>query len=185
MPPGQLASDKQVLSDIWDFANHQIRVSGGTGSGTVNVNEIGGASVALGQTSSADSLPVVLPSDVGINLQPTAVGGWDAYFADAVTGVAVVSSSSGKFGGYMLMNLNSTPIYLQCFDTVGSVTLGSTPPTFVIPIPANGSASLGLAANLELANGIKLSNGLKIAATTTSKGNTTASTGVTGSIWYI
>lgn len=142
---------------------------------------------ATTQPVSLASLPALASgtNQVGsVNLAPTAVGGWTPYFANAVTTTATVSSAAGKFGGYMLINLNSSPAYLQVFDTTGAVTLGTTAPTFVIPIPANATAANGLAANLELANGINIVNGIKIAATTTPNGATTVTVGLSGSIWY-
>lgn len=120
-----------------------------------------------------------------VNLSPTASGGWTPYFANAITTTVAPTSAAGKFGGYMLINLNSTPAYLQVFDTTGAVTLGSTAPTFVIPIPANATAANGLAANVELANGIKITNGIKCAATTTSTGASTVSTGLSGTLWLL
>lgn len=118
-----------------------------------------------------------------VNLNPQASGGWTPYFANAITTTVAPTAAAGKFGGYMLINLNSTPAYLQVFDTTGAVTLGSTAPTFVIPIPANATAANGLAANVELANGIVIANGIKCAATTTSNGATTVTTGLTGTLW--
>lgn len=118
-----------------------------------------------------------------VNLSPTASGGWTPYFANAITTTVAPTAAAGKFGGYMLINLNSTPAYLQVFDTTGAVTLGSTAPTFVIPLPANSTAANGLAANVELANGIVIANGIKCAATTTSNGASTVSTGLTGTLW--
>ena len=118
-----------------------------------------------------------------VNLSPT-TGGWTNYFANAITTTVTVSSAGGKFGGYILINLNASPVYLQCFDTTAAVTLGSTVPTFVLTIPANATAANGLAANLEITNGAILNNGLKIAATTTPTGSSTVSTGITGTIWY-
>lgn len=119
-----------------------------------------------------------------VNLSPTATGGWTPYFANAITTITTVSAVAGKFGGYMLINLNTSPAYLQVFDTTGAVTLGTTTPTFVVPIPANATPANGLAANLELANGTNLVNGLKVAVTTTASGATTVATGLSGTIWY-
>lgn len=119
-----------------------------------------------------------------VNLNPVARGGWTPYFANAVTTTVTVSAAAGKFGGYMLLNLNSAPAYLQVFDTTGAVVVGTTPPTFVIPIPCNTTAANGLGANLELGNGIVIANGIKAAATTTATGASTVATGLTGSIWY-
>lgn len=125
-----------------------------------------------------------------VNLSPTASGGWSAYGLGNTTNAALtttqtVSAAAGKFGGYMtLINLNSSPVYIQVFDTTGAVTLGTTAPVFVIAIPANSTAANGVAANMELANGLAITNGIKIAATTTSNGSSTVATGVTGTILF-
>lgn len=119
-----------------------------------------------------------------INLNPSAAGGYTPYLANVITTTVTVSSAAGKFGGYSLINLNSVPAFLQCFDTTGAVTLGTTAPTFVIPLPANATAANGVGANIEFPNGINLVNGLKIAATTTVNGATTVSTGLQGSILF-
>lgn len=114
-------------------------------------------------------------------------GGWLPYFANALVapaGAVAISAVAGRFGGYMLQNLNTTPAYLQVFDLTAAVTLGTTTPTFVIPIPANATAANGLAANVEFTVGINLANGLKVAATTTATGSTAVSTGLTGVILY-
>jgi hypothetical protein len=77
-----------------------------------------------------------------------------------------------------MFNNTNTAAYIQVFDTTGTVTLGTTTPTFVVPIPAGG------AANVEFANGIAISSGIKVAATTTATGATTVSTGLTGFVLY-
>jgi len=147
-------------------------LAGAVSSSKVNVNISSGA------------IPSGTNAIGTVNISPTASGGWTAYFANAITTTVTVSGAAGKFGGYMLINLNSAPAYLQVFDTTSSVTLGTTAPTFVIPIPANSTGANGLAANLELANGVAIANGIKTAATTTANGSTTVSTGLSGSIWY-
>lgn len=145
----------------------------GTTRVTIASNSTGQVALAAGTAAVGD-----------VNVNPAARGGYSTYFANAVTTVVTVSGGAGKFGGYMLINLNAAPAYLQFFDTTGAVTLGTTAPTFVIPIPANATAANGLAANLELVNGAALTNGLKMAATTTSTGASTVATGVTGTVWY-
>ncbi|HSX05665.1 MAG TPA: hypothetical protein VLF69_04310 [Candidatus Saccharimonadales bacterium] len=118
------------------------------------------------------------------NLTPAASGGWSVSSQTSLTTTATVSSAAGKFGGYMFINLNSAPAYIQVFDTTSAVTLGTTTPTFVIPLPANGTAANGVGANLEMANGIAITNGIKVAATTTATGASTVSTGLTGFVLY-
>lgn len=140
-----------------------------------------GSTTAVTQATAANLNATIVGT---INLSPTASGGWTPYLANAITTTVTVSSAAGKFGGYQLINLNSVPVYLQCFDTTGAVTLGSTAPTFVMTLPANATAANGISATQEMANGIALANGLKVAATTTVNGATTVSTGVSGTILY-
>jgi len=141
---------------------------------------------ALYGVSSADgTTPIPIEVDPATGRILIGTNPWSAYFANAITSTVTVSSAKGAFGGYFLINLNSSPAYLQVFDTTGAVSLGSTAPTFVLPIPANSTAANGLAANLELADGVKISNGIKVAATTTPNGGSAVSTGLSGSIWYL
>lgn len=161
-------------------------------SGTVTVRL--SPSAALGADAAAVSLGSALPAGTAalgsVNLSPTASGGWKGYALGNTTNAALtttqtVSGAAGKFGGYMtLINLNAAPTYIQVFDTTGAVTLGTTAPNFVIAIPANSTAALGVGANMELSNGLLIANGIKIAATTTSNGASTVATGVTGTILY-
>lgn len=147
----------------------------------------------LGQQNMAASTSVAIASNqsaIPVNLSPSTSGGWSAYALGNTTNAALtttqtISGSAGKFGGYMtLINLNSSPAYIQVFDTTGAVTLGTTAPNFVIAIPANSTAANGVGANMELSNGLAITNGIKIAATTTSNGASTVATGVTGTILF-
>lgn len=102
----------------------------------------------------------------------------------ALTTVATVSGSAGTFHGGSFINLNSAPAYIQIFDTTGAVTLGTTTPTFVQPIPANSTAANGAGFVFDLPRGINIVNGIKIAATTTPTGATTVPTALTGFVTY-
>lgn len=116
--------------------------------------------------------------------QSSGGSGWSVSSQTALTTVATVSGAAGKFGGGSFINLNSAPAYIQVFDTTGAVTLGTTVPTYVQPIPANGTAANGLGFVFSISEGIIASNGIKIAATTTPTGATTVSTGLTGFVVY-
>ena len=130
----------------------------------------------------ARGLIVRLPASTltigSVNLAPAASGGWSVSSQTALTAAATVSSAAGKFAGYMFINTNNSPAYIQVFDTTGAVTLGTTAPTFVVPIPAGG------AANVEFTVGIGIANGIKVAATTTATGATTVATALTGFVLY-
>jgi hypothetical protein len=130
----------------------------------------------------ARGLIVRLPSSnltIGtVNLSPSTTGGWSVSSQVSLTTAATVSSAAGKFGGYMFNNPNNGTAYIQVFDTTSAITLGTTTPTFVVPIPAGASA------NVEFAGGIAMASGIKLAATTTATGSTTVATGLTGFILY-
>jgi hypothetical protein len=102
----------------------------------------------------------------------------------ALTTTATVTSAAGTYVGGSYINLNSAPAYLQVFDTTGAVTLGTTVPTFVQPIPANATAANGAAFVFDVPGGIGITNGIKVAATTTATGATTVTTALIGYTIY-
>ena len=123
-----------------------------------------------------------------VTLVPQTGNGWSKWSTPknnsntplTATVVAVKSSAAGELGGYIVFNNNATQSYLQIFDvaTAGAVTLGSTAPDMVVPIPANSGA------NLEITVGVAFANGIQIAATTTDSGNTAPGAGLTVTIFY-
>jgi hypothetical protein len=147
-------------------------------SGTVNATQSGTWTVQPGNTANTTSW--------NMNMAPSTTGGWSVSSQTNLTSTATVSGAASKFGGYMFINLNAAPAYIQVFNlaTSGAVTLGTTTPTFVVPIPANSTAANGAGANLEMANGIAMSTGIQVAATTTPTGATTVTTGLTGFVLY-
>jgi hypothetical protein len=150
----------------------QVALATGTNSvGTVGLNTGANTIGAVGINAGTNAIG-------SVNLAPTATGGWSVSSQTSLSTTATVSGAAGKFGGYMFFNPNNTVAYIQVFDMTGAVTLGTTSPTFVIPLPAGG------AANVEFTIGIGLTNGIKIAATTTATGATTVATALTGFVLY-
>lgn len=90
--PVVLASDQSAIPvSVNDFpAVVSVKASAASGltiNGDVNVTEVGGSSVTLGQKTSALSVPVVLPSDQTINVGSITVGTIDVVIpAIVVTG---------------------------------------------------------------------------------------------------
>ena len=160
----------------------------------MNAGQVAGTATAVNTgNASAGTQRVVLATDQPaltnaqpVNLSPTTSGGWSVSSQTSLTAAATVSGVASKFGGYMFINLNATAAYIQVFNlaTSGAVTLGTTTPTFVVPLPANSTAANGAGANLELTNGIAMSTGIQVAATTTPTGATTVTTGLTGFVLY-
>jgi hypothetical protein len=150
-----------------------------SGNQAVNLAQVGASSVSLGQNTMANSIPVAIASNQGalpINLQTATSGGWSPSSQTALSNTKTqVKSSAGQIGGYMFYNPNSTVIYIQVFDVAsGSITVGTTAPTYVIPIPPLS------AANVEFTQGIAHATAINIAATTTPTGSTAPGTALTG-----
>lgn len=79
-------------------------------------------------------------------------------------------------------NPNTTPVFLQLFDSATSITLGTTIPTKSIECPAGNGTQDGIYDHEY--NGIKFTAGLRVVATTTRTGSTAPTTAVPASIGY-
>jgi hypothetical protein len=107
-------------------------------------------------------------------------GGWLVSSQTALTNTAVaVKGSAGQFGGYMIYNPNTSVAHVQVWNVAaGSVTVGTTAPTYVLSIPAAS------AANLELTCGVAHSTAIAVAATTTPTGSTAPTSALVAAIFY-
>lgn len=153
-------------------------------SGSVSIS--GTPSVSVGNTPSVaqSGTWTVQPGNTANTtpwlVQPCAGSGngWSVVSETALTNTVVtIKSSAGDFGGYMVYNPNASVVYVQVFDAA-SVTLGTTTPKYVIPLPA------GAAANIEFSLGITHANAIKLAATTTPTGSTAPASSLTGFFLY-
>ncbi|HEX9059157.1 MAG TPA: hypothetical protein VF941_03165 [Clostridia bacterium] len=132
----------------------------------------------------------------GVTPVPSSAGGtgWQfKQFGDGTVGTdwngtkQQIVGTAATFGGYvMIFNPNTATSFIQIFNkTSANVTLGTTVPDLVIPIPGVASASAtGAAANNELVHGIKFSTALTVAITTTAGGLTAPSSKCYGCILY-
>jgi hypothetical protein len=143
-------------------------------SGTVSANasQTGTWTVQPGNT--ANTTPWL------VQTVPGTASGWSVSSQTALTNTKVaVKSSAGNFGGYMMYNPNASAVYIQVFDVASaSVTLGTTTPTYVIPLPASAGA------NVEFRNGITHSTAITVAVTTTATGSTAPATALVGFFLY-
>lgn len=101
-------------------------------------------------------------------------GQFDSLYSASVTGTkAQVSAVPVNIGAYHILNNAAAISYVQCFYKLATdVTVGTTVPDVVIPLPASGGATL----NFE---GGWLTRGpLTLAVTTTRGGSTTATADV-------
>ena len=108
---------------------------------------------------------------------PMASGSFDTIFNAAVTTAVQVSAVPVDIGAYHILNTTAAIAYIQVFYALSAdVTLGTTVPSFVIPLPASGGATLNLSGS-----GWRTRGPLTIASTTSPTNSTTASSYV--SLW--
>lgn len=111
---------------------------------------------------------------------PAVTGGWTPYSNTALGSTkASVKTAAGTLGGWMIYNPNTVVAYVQVFDVAsGSVTVGTTTPTYVLSIPPTS------AANLEATCGINHATAIIVAATTTPTGSGNPTTGLVVAMFY-
>jgi hypothetical protein len=136
-----------------------------------------------GQATMANSMPVAIASDqtaINVALVPSTANGWLVNSQTVMTNTKVtVKGSAGLFAGYMIYNPNSSVCFVQVFDVANaSITLGTTTPTYVIPVPA------AAAANIEFSVGIAHTTAIVVAATTTANGSTAPAVGLASFFLY-
>lgn len=164
-----------------------VTANQGGSNWSINNAQVAGTTVDVNSgVKSAGTQRIVIATDqpaltnaLLVNPQAISTGGYDK-FKDAALNATVVTikASAGKLGGYYIYNPNSAVAYVQIFDVVGTVTLGTTSPDMILGIPATS------AANLDSGAGINFANAIKIAATTTATGSTGNSTALVATAWY-
>lgn len=168
--------------------------------GGVNIKEINAIAVLMGNgVTGTGSQRVTIASDnTAFNIIPTpsvaGATGWQfKQFGDGTVGTdwngakQQIVGSAATFGGYVwIFNPNTATSFIQIFNkTSANVTLGTTVPDMVIPIPGIAAASAtGAAANNEIMQGVKFSTGLTMAITTTVGGLTAPVSKCYGCILY-
>lgn len=93
--------------------------------------------------------------------------------ADTVT---EVQTTTTLLYSYDCHNIDNAQAFIQCFDVsdADDVTLGTTTPDYVIPVPAAGTGNETGDSRLSFSRPLLFTNGLAVAATTASSGNTAA-----------
>jgi hypothetical protein len=101
--------------------------------------------------------------------------------ASLSTTVTAIKASSGWLGKMLCNNPNSSIAYVQIFNiAAGSVTLGSSTPVDIVPVPPN---SLNGGFTLPVP-GERFSTAISFAATTTPTGSTAPGTALTCAYGY-
>lgn len=120
--------------------------------------------------------PVSIAATVDVQQVPATSGGMPLPFSASLTNTKQqAKGSAGQVYGWQIMNNGSVPCYVQVFDkTSTNVTVGTTTPDYVIPIPAPSSGTNGAGCTIEVGLGIAHANGITLACTTTRTGSTSA-----------
>ncbi len=155
----------------------------------VNNVQIGGVAVATGNGVAGTGVQrVAIASDqtaftVNATFTPPGASGTSItpFNSAAVIALAVVKASAGRMLRYRIYNPNASVAYLQAFNaaTTGAVTLGTTVPIEIFPVPA------GAVLEGDQDFSFAYPAGIVIAATTTPTGNTAVTTGLVATIGYV
>jgi hypothetical protein len=119
----------------------------------------GDTALALGSTTSANSLPVVIASDqspVQVQAVTGTTGGSTSYHTVVSSGTngTNVKSSAGQVYDGALSNTSGSPIYFRFYDTSGTPTVGTTTIKRTIQVPGNGTVILSWPNGLKFTSGI-------------------------------
>lgn len=133
--------------------------------------------VATGFTSNT-SMTVRLDADPAPFFMTTVDVPSAGFQNDNVTTVVAIKATAGVLYQMSASNTTAATAYVQVFCLPsGSVTLGTTPPNYVIRLKTNAGA--GDERDIVFPRGLcNNGTGLSVAATTTATGNTTAACGV-------
>lgn len=150
------------------------------GTGSVLASQVGTWVVSGNVTTTIAGTGTIVGLAAGVG------PGWNPFLLAGLASLTTVSSGACKLGGYTLMNLNSVPAYIQVWDAGpgSSITMGTTAPTMVIPLPCNSTAANGLMANVEWVNAVQMNNGIRCAATVSPTGSVAVTTPVIGTVMY-
>lgn len=153
----------------------------------VNVAQINGVTPLMGNgTTGTGSQRVTIASDNTANSNPWLVtqspattGGLSIASGTIGNAATSIKGSAGQVYGWYIYNSNASVAYVQFYNVAsGSVTPGTTGPTFSIGIPATSGA------NVHFNSGIAFGTAITIAITTTRSGGTSPGSTVDYNVFY-
>lgn len=164
-----------------------------TANQSVNLAQTNGGAIAVGHGTAATAMRVELPTDgTGTVVLAAGAAAIGTVVTELTTGLTTfsntalsstktaVKASAGKVYGWMIHNPSAATTFIQVWNVaIGSITVGTTAPTYVIAIPAGASA------NVFTERGITHSTEINIAATTTATGSSAPATAAVVGIFYI
>lgn len=152
------------------------------------MSPIGTTQAVSGSVSLSANTPTLaagtnLAGDVGIQLRANATGAATVskFTAAATTNAANIKATAGRVVGWHLTNTTASVKYFRFFNLATAPTMGTSSPYFVVPIPANGIATMSIPSGLAFATGISIACTGAVADLDTT---VTAANDVIGSIWY-
>lgn len=126
-----------------DSSGALITSSGGAGTSAVNLTQVGGAAVALGQTVMASSIPVAIASNhtgISVIAAPSASSSSAATAASSTAAGSnlVIKASAGNLYG-VTVTIGATSGYLMLFNATSLPSNGAVTPIYCIPVTSNGT----------------------------------------------
>jgi hypothetical protein len=169
------ARNQVYNGSTWDMARSATSAAGTTGTGLLGAGALGfdGTNYQRLKTDTG-----------GVQYHASAanatVTGASISYQSALTNTKVaVKASAGNLYGYHIYNPNTSVVYIQIFNLASaSVTLGTTTPTMVLVVPANGWLELMFPVPISFGTAITL------AATTTASGSTAPSSTLIANFFY-
>lgn len=130
----------------------------------VDIGDVDVTSIAAGTN---------LVGDVGLSGARTS-GGSTFFSSLGTCTLQQIKGAAGQLYWINVISLKASVLYLQMFNKASaSVTLGTTVPDLVFPIPTSGNTN-GAGFNFSVPNGIAMGTGISFAVTTTETGATAA-----------
>lgn len=120
-----------------------LLTSTGSGTSSVNLTQVGGAAVALGQTTMAASIPVTVASNstaIAVTASPSAsssAAGTNAT-STAAESNRVFKASAGNLYN-ITATIGATSGYLMLFDATSLPSNGAVTPLYCVPVNSNGT----------------------------------------------
>lgn len=171
---GDDGTDRKNVSVDATSGNMQVDVSSALPAGTNAIGKLAANSgVDIGDVDvTSISAGSNLIGDVGISGARTSGGTTFFNSNDLDETEEQAKGSAGQIYWIACYNVSASLLYLQVFNnTAAAVTVGSTTPDMVFPIPTQGDTN-GAGFVLSVPNGIEMDTGITFAATTTPTGNT-------------
>lgn len=137
-------------------------------------------STGSGYSIGAYNAPSTTPEQP--SMKPDYVGGWVKGTTPALSNtVTNIKPFYGQLASLTAYNPNASAAYIQVFDVLAAnVVLGTTVPSFILPLAQASSLSMSLGDN-----GLQFNTAISIAATTTATGSTAPSSALTVSYAYL